>query len=452
MRDRNKSKEGLLIELTTPRRGIRGLKQNKRGRRRKENDLPGPKDEVDDRIKYLNCVFAFSNILQDPDLAVSEIAEKLVGVISSCWRRPEFICARIRLEEQTFESAHFSESSLKLTAVIVPDCKAIGTVEVFYSGETPSDPFSPEEQTLLNDLAQRFGRVIRRKQIEETLREKEGYYREVFEKSNYGIAVTDLQGRFLDCNRAFLDLLEFASLDELQSFSYDAITPPEFLDEEKKIIIAQTGEAGYSDGYEKEFIRRSGDRIPVVIKIWLRRDLNQKPVGMYIIARDMVKRKISQESLRKREQELADKSAHLEEVNTALKVLLKYRENDKTELEEKILANIRKLVMPYLEMLKKNRMGKRDAAYFQILETNLNNIISPFLSHLTLKYSNLSSRETQVAHLVSEGKTTKEISELLGVSAKAVDLYRSGVRKKLGLNKQKVNLKSYLSSLIPGPL
>lgn len=401
-----------------------------------------------ERTKELNCVFAFSNIIQDPDLPVTKIAERLVEIIPSGWLYPEETCARLTLEEQTFQTGNFKETPWKQTADITYIEGKIGMVEIFYTGETTSNPFLPEEQALLNDLVKRMERVIRRKHAEETLREREGYYREVFEKSNYGMAVTDMEGHFLDCNRSFLDLLGYASAEELQALSYDDITPPEYREQEKRLFVEQTGEEGYSEGYEKEFVRRGGDRIPVIIKVWLRRDMNRRPVGMYIIARDMTKRKISQESLRKRELELADKSTHLEEVNTALRVLLKHREEDKGELEEKIIANVQKLVIPYVEKLKKSPLGSRETAYLQIIENNLNNIISPFLSRLSVKYSHLSSREIQVAHMVKEGKTTKEIADLLGVSTKTIDLYRGGIRRKLGLKDKKINMKSHLSSLL----
>jgi PAS domain S-box-containing protein len=431
MKDQNNSREQMVREMALLRRQLEELR----------------KSEIE-RSKELNCVFAFSNIIQDPDLPVTKIAERMVEIIPSGWLHPEATCARLTLEEQTFQTVNFTETPWKQTADITYREEKIGTVEIFYTGETTSDPFLPEEQALLDDLAKRMERVIRRKHAEETLREREGYYREVFEKSNYGMAVTDLEGHFLDCNRAFLSLLGYASAEELQTLSYDDITPPEYREEEKRLIVEQTGEAGYSEGYEKEFMQRGGDRIPVIIKVWLRQDMNRRPVGMYIIARDMTKRKISQESLRKRELELADKSTHLEEVNTALRVLLKHREEDKGELEERIISNVQKLIIPYLEKLKKSHLGTRDAAYLQIIETNINNIISPFLSRLSVKYSHLSSREIQVAHLVKEGKTTKEISDLLGVSTKTIDLYRGGIRRKLGLKDKKINMKSHLTSLL----
>ncbi len=403
--------------------------------------------QVEEHRKELECLYAFSGIIQDPSRPVVEIAELLVDILPSGWLHPDLTCASITLEEMVFQSRDFAASPWRLFSEIIPERQSVGTIEVFYRGISRSNPFRAGEQELLDDITRRFARILRRKHAEETLREKEGYYREVFEKSNYGIAVTDSGKRFLDCNRAFLDLLGYESTEELQVCGYDEITPPEYKDAEDKFLRENSAETGYTEGFEKEFIRKNGDRIPVFIKVWPRRDIHQKPTGMYIIIRDRTRRLMTHESLRKRELELADKTVHLEEVNTALRVLLKHRDEDRLELERNVLTNIQKLVLPYLENLKTSHPDPRTAAFLQIMESNLKDIVSPFLSRLASSFSRLSPREGQVAQLVREGRTTKEIAEVLGVSSKAVDLYRNSIRRKLGIAHQKVNLKSYLSSL-----
>jgi DNA-binding NarL/FixJ family response regulator len=137
----------------------------------------------------------------------------------------------------------------------------------------------------------------------------------------------------------------------------------------------------------------------------------------------------------------------LEEVNNALKTLLKHRDENKKELENKILSNINELVLPYIAKLKETHLDAYQQVYVEIMETNLNDVLSPFLLKITSKYLSFTPKEIQVATLIKEGKPTKEIAKMMKVGKGAVDLHRHHIRNKLGLNNKKVNLRSYLSSL-----
>ncbi|HEX2965496.1 MAG TPA: PAS domain S-box protein, partial [Syntrophorhabdaceae bacterium] len=165
------------------------------------------------------------------------------------------------------------------------------------------------------------------------------------------------------------------------------------------------------------------------------------------IVRDITESRKAEQSLRKREEELRIESSRLEEANTALKVLLKHREDDKKEMEERFLSNIKELVLPYIDKLRKGRFGPHQMAYLDIIETNMNDIISPFLQRMSLKYTNFTQTELQVANLIKVGKHTKEIAELMNVSKGTIDSHRNNIRGKLGLNKKKINLRVYLLSV-----
>ena len=162
---------------------------------------------------------------------------------------------------------------------------------------------------------------------------------------------------------------------------------------------------------------------------------------------DITERKMAEESLKKRELELQMKSQSLEEANTALKVLLKHREEDKIALEEQVSVNVKKLVLPYLEDLKHSKLKDNQLACADIIEKHLHEIVSPFLRNLSSSYLDLTPREIQIAGLVKDGKTTKEITDLLNISATAVDFHRKNLRSKFGIKNKKTNLRSYLSSL-----
>jgi DNA-binding NarL/FixJ family response regulator len=147
------------------------------------------------------------------------------------------------------------------------------------------------------------------------------------------------------------------------------------------------------------------------------------------------------------QQALEFKSRSLEEANTALRVLLKHREEDKAALEEQVLTNVRKLIFPYLENLKRLQLNEQQAAQVKIIEENLKNIVSPFLHNLTSSYLELTPREIQIANLVKEGKTTKEITDILNISATAVDFHRKNLRAKFGIKNKTTNLMAFLTSL-----
>jgi len=164
------------------------------------------------------------------------------------------------------------------------------------------------------------------------------------------------------------------------------------------------------------------------------------------LEQEIEERKRAEKALRKREKELEAQSLHLEEVNTALKILLKQREDDKKELGENVLSNVKELISPYIDRLNKSRLSTHQKTLVNIMESNLKNIISPFISKLSSKYFNFTPMEIKVANLVKEGRTNKEIADLLCLSKNTILFHRHNIRSKLRLINKKINLRSHLLS------
>ncbi|WP_331520890.1 helix-turn-helix transcriptional regulator [Desulfobacula sp.] len=150
--------------------------------------------------------------------------------------------------------------------------------------------------------------------------------------------------------------------------------------------------------------------------------------------------------VKQRTQELENKTKSLEEANTALRVLLKKREEDKNILEERMLLNVRELVIPYIERMREAQLNQRQKGCLDIMESTLSDIVSPFLHKLSLEFLNLTPSEIQVANLVKFGKTTKEIAQILNLSGKTIEFYRKSIRKKIGITNKNINLRTFLSS------
>ena len=165
------------------------------------------------------------------------------------------------------------------------------------------------------------------------------------------------------------------------------------------------------------------------------------------LALEIVHRKQAEKALQNKTIELKDQAIRLQESNAALKFLLKQREADKIELEEKVLLNVNQLIIPYLEKIKRRKLDAKQKAYADILESNLNEIVSPFARSLSSKFLRLSHTELEVSNLVQQGKNTKEIAEIMNLAESTIDFHRNNIREKLGVKNKKISLKTYLSSL-----
>ena len=155
----------------------------------------------------------------------------------------------------------------------------------------------------------------------------------------------------------------------------------------------------------------------------------------------------AEETLRQSEEELSIKSRNLEEVNTALKVLLKQREEDRKEMEENVLANVKTSIFPHIEKLKEGPLTHHQRACLEILEAQMKKIIAPFLHRISQACFDLTPQEIRVADFVKNGNTTKEIADILVISIKTVDYHRDNIRRKLGIKNYHANLRSFLLKL-----
>lgn len=155
----------------------------------------------------------------------------------------------------------------------------------------------------------------------------------------------------------------------------------------------------------------------------------------------------TREHLRRLQMELKSKNITLERTETALETVMDHRLRDREKSEETMLTNVKQAVQPYLEKLRQSRLTNRQARYLEILEARIQEIVSPFIRQLSSAYVELSPTELQVAHLIKEGRTTKEISTILNLSTNTVMTHRYKIRTKLGLKRKHKNLHVFLKSI-----
>ena len=288
--------------------------------------------------------------------------------------------------------------------------------------------------------------ISRRKMMEHALRESEEKYRTIIENIEDGYYEVDLAGNFTFFNDSLCRMTSY-SRDELIGRNYreimDEYNAKRVYNVFNTVFITQLS----TKAVDWELLRRDSSTRYIEVSVSLRKNLTGVPVGFMGIARDITERKMNERTLIAREEELKTKTTNLEEVNTALKVLLRRREEDKRELEETVMTNLDDLVHPYLERIRKSANNKKLLEIVDVMETNLQTITSPFFHKLSSQIQNLTSAEIEIANLVKQGKSTKEISDLLNVSIKTIETHRLHIRKKLGLSKKRASLRTHLLSI-----
>jgi DNA-binding CsgD family transcriptional regulator len=155
----------------------------------------------------------------------------------------------------------------------------------------------------------------------------------------------------------------------------------------------------------------------------------------------------TQKELEKSRVDLQEQKRQLEESNIALKVLLEQRALDRVQLEETVYANVHEQILPHIDKLSYGKLEHKERAIVETIKFQLKEIVTPFLNRLSSVGRLLTPQEINVAHLVREGKTSKDIAEVLEISVSGVNFHRKMLRKKLGLSHSKSNLRSYLLSL-----
>ncbi len=281
-----------------------------------------------------------------------------------------------------------------------------------------------------------------KKRIEGALHESEARYRTIFENTGTATLIIDDNAAIILVNRQFERLSGYTRKELEGKKSWMEFVLADDLAKTKNFKWQRNAKKPLQ-GYEFRLSGKDQEIRHVFANIAA---IPDTPTAVMSLL-DITERKKSEEVLKKREWELEMKSRSLEEANTALKVLLRHREEDKLTLEEQILANVKKLVLPHIEDLKHMKLTDNQTAHLNIIENHLHEIVSPFLRNLSSSYLNLTPREIQIATLVKEGKTTKEITDLLNISATAVDFHRKNLRLKFGIKNKSTNLRSYLATL-----
>ncbi len=126
--------------------------------------------------------------------------------------------------------------------------------------------------------------ITEQRMYNETLMASERRYRDLFNNIHDGSTLIDMEGRIIDFNQPFENLLGYSREELLRMTAWD-LTPERWHDLDKTIIREQILSRGFSDIYRKEYIRKDGTLITVEVQRCLIRDHAGNPEGMWVIVR-----------------------------------------------------------------------------------------------------------------------------------------------------------------------
>ena len=288
------------------------------------------------------------------------------------------------------------------------------------------------------------------KKTQVELKVAEEKYRGIFENSPLGILHLNADGIITATNEKLAEILD-STPEKIIGFDLKRSKQKEV-----RLLIASVL-SGKTTPYEGYYLSATGSgRVYLCGAFSPIFADDQSVAGAIGIIENATRRRQAEEELQKahdnleqrvaeRTVQLDQKTAKLMDTNIALKILLEKRNEDKREMEEKVISNIEKLIYPYLEKLEMKCNGNGQKTLVEIILANLEEITSSFDTKHNNLLASLTPAQLQIANLIKHGMRTKEIASMLDLSPSTIACHRQEIRKRLCLNNKKMNLQTALT-------
>jgi PAS domain S-box-containing protein len=290
----------------------------------------------------------------------------------------------------------------------------------------------------------------------------------VFQNRALGMAIFDLNGKSIEANSRFNELIGGNADVMLADNGWKDIVAPEWKSR-KKTEWKQVAKGDFFRGHETEVTNKRGKPVVLLVSGSVIEKSSNGNHTLFLSIEDITARKREEDKLLEAndklltrantsekqlkaakgqlsssKQEVTRTTRSFQKLNDAMKVLLSEFQDQKGDLENRIVSNFNLTVEPIIEHLKALDVPEPQRHLLDTLDFSIKNITSYFGINIGRQGANLSPREIQICQMIREGKDSREIAKTMGVSYQTVIVHRKNIRRKLGIKKVKQNLATYL--------
>src|SRR5271168_500244 len=239
-------------------------------------------------------------------------AEHPESVLQYVSRTLESVLLDDALAQNPFSADQYIRDKRAKSVLCLPLVKQTKLIGVLYlENNLASHVFTPARISVLELLASQAAISLENARLYNDLEEREAKLRHLVDANIIGVFIWDFDGRIIEANDAFLHIVGYDREDLIAShINWVDLTPPEWRDADARLIEEQRL-IRHLPPFEKEYFRKDGSRVPVLIGVATFVEGGNQGVAFVL---DLTERKKAEKNLRESERRFREAQAELAHV------------------------------------------------------------------------------------------------------------------------------------------
>lgn len=205
-------------------------------------------EALTERAKELNCLYRIDEILNDQELSLDEVFQRIVKAVPPGWQYPDVCKAILFYQGKEFRSSDFQIAPWVQKSDIKIRDEVVGYIEVYYVEERPAadeGPFLKEERKLINYISERLSHYLLHRELRDMFQNWQTVQEDLSEKQmGEWRVIVDLlhrtdQNLYVRISRKMMNHLSFHGITEAQQLLQYFVTGKNQMDLERQVEINQ---------------------------------------------------------------------------------------------------------------------------------------------------------------------------------------------------------------------